>query len=153
MIGGLVKRGQSVTIPTTVVVVPGPRVAGNAPHKGNQTPRIHVQAPAAVPTEQSPFPTPYSAFAGVGRPTLSRWLDEVLAIDDKLSIRAWEGAGSRLVQKVPSALVIGMPQTGGMNPVRESVNIEPPAQTTLSALATLRPIVGVPFGAYRKLGG
>lgn len=152
MIPGLVKRGQAVTIPTSVVVIPGPRVAGNAPHKGNQTPRVHVQAPADVPAEQSPPPTPYSAFAGIGHVTHARWLDQVLAIGDKLSIRAWEGAGSQLVQKVPSALVIGMPPSAGMNPVRESVNIEQPQQTTLSALATLRPQAGVSFGAYRKLG-
>src|SRR4051812_25851612 len=122
MIGGLVKRGQTVTIPTSVIVVPGPRVAGNAPHKGAQTPRFHGQVPSDVPTEQSPPPTPYSSFSGIGHITHARWLDQVLAIGDKLSIRAWEGAGSILVQKVPSALVIGMPPSAGMNPVRESVN-------------------------------
>lgn len=138
--------------PTAVIVIPGPLVAGNAPHAPAHQPQTSVQVPADVDAQTSPGPVPYSSFAGVGRVTQSRWLHQVLAIQDKLSIRATESAGSALVPKVPSALVVGMPVSAGQRPVRDSVDIESSTQTTYAALATLHPDP-VTSARYRKLMG
>lgn len=138
--------------PTAVIVYRDYTTSGGAPHKGYQVPRFSGQAPAPVDAETSPTPVPYSSFDGVGKLTHSRWLNQVLAIREKLSVRASEVNGSALVKKVPSALVVGMPASAGQRPVRESINIESPHAGTYSSLATLSPTPGGSL-AYRKLGG
>lgn len=138
--------------PTAVIVYRDYTTAGNPPHKGNHPPVFSGQAPAPVDAETAPIAVPYSSFHDVGKVTHSRWLWQSLNIMGILSIRASDMNGSALVPKVRSALVVGMPATAGQRPVRDSVNIEQPAQTTHSALATLAPTPGGSL-AYRKIGG
>jgi hypothetical protein len=146
--GVIVRRGEavSITAPNTLVLARDDRA-----YPPTHQPRVHVRVPADVDAVTSPAPVDYSTFDGVGKVTTARWHDQVLAIQDKLSIRASEAWGSAMVQRIPGALVV-QGHLGGQVPVVERADIEAPAQTTYSALALLRPPY-LTARPYAKLGG
>jgi len=107
--------------------------------------------PSNVDAQLSPTPVAYTSFEGRGKITNARWLDQVLAYTDKLSILASEVNGSALVARIPGALVV-QGFAGGQIPFTERADIDAPAQTTYASLATLRP-PDLANSRYAKLGG
>lgn len=143
---------RTETHPTAVIVHRDHTVSGGAPHKGNYYGPQDSYGPPNQDAETAPRPVDYSSFSGVGKLLQPTRLTHFLAMPDWLSVRAWEGAGGVLVQRVPGALVVGMPATAGQRPMRETVNIEGPASVPYSSLATINPATAVPIGSvYRKL--
>lgn len=149
-LSGILSGKVKVVHPTSVIVHRNEPV-----HMPDHTPMFSGQVPTIVHAHSSPRPVDYTAAFNVGRdaghaPT-PLWHFQSLAIADKLSIRAWEGAGDKLTLKVPSALVVGMP-VSGMNPTRERADIVQPPQTTNAALSALQAPSGVVGPAsYAKL--
>lgn len=143
-----VRKGQEVVItPPNTFTVP----RDDRAYPPVRQPRVHERAPADVDAQTAPSPVPYSSFNGYGRQTSARWIDQVLAIGDKLSIRASEVNGSGLVQRIPGAVVVRRNALGSV-PLTERADIEAPAQTTYGALATLYPAL-LTSRPYAKLGG
>src|SRR3954447_15515727 len=121
-----VRRGTEVQVtPPNTFTIP----RDDRAYPPVRQPRVHTRVPADVDGQTAPEPVPYSSFNGVGKVTTARWLDQVLAINDKLSIRASEANGSSLVQRIPGAAVVRRPALGHV-PVTERADIEPPSQTT-----------------------
>jgi hypothetical protein len=128
------KRGDRVVLPQHVTV------ATTELHPGRDwTPQENFRAPADFQAEESPRPVPYGEFAGHGKVDSERWVRQVLAIRDKLSIRASEVNGSAIMGKTEPGSVVITSYLGGQLPIRERTNITQPDQTTYGALATLRP--------------
>lgn len=151
ILDGILNGKTKVVHPTAVVVHRTESV-----HRIDNTPMFSGQVPTIVNPHSAPRPVDYTSAYAVGRdpyhaPT-PLWHFQSLAIADKLSIRAWEGAGDALTLKVPSALIVGMPLAGGMNPARERADIVQPTQTTYASLAALdAPSTAFGPASYAKL--
>jgi len=143
---GLVKRGETVTLPNTLTI---PRDERAYPPAAQA--QVSERVPADVATELAPNPVSYTSFEGRGKITNSRFLYQQLSYTDKLSIRASEVNGSAIVQRIMGALVT-QGFAGGQVPFTERADIDAPAQTTYASLATLRP-PNLSSRPYAKLGG
>lgn len=135
-------------LPTSIIV------RRNDPRRDRfNTPQESVRAPVIIQPETAPKPIDTTSFYGVGRdPTHAWphiWLYQALAIQDKLSIRAWAGAGDGHVEKVASALLVSMPN-GQFIPATERVNIVQPDNTAYGSLSALNPSSNW-SPAYRKV--
>jgi hypothetical protein len=134
---GLVKKGETVVLPTAIVTYRDDRV-----YPGDQRPAVNwSEVSAVIDATTSPAPVPYSAQAGVGKMLTPIRRRAALNIADILSIRASEANGSRLVgRNLNQIRVSGSDQhIVGKLPVAERVNIQAPPQSTLSAQTVLKP--------------
>lgn len=143
---GPVRRGEVVTLPNTLTIPRDDRAYPPAAQA-----QVSEQVPVDIATELAPNPVSYTSFDGRGKVNVPRFLYQVLAYSDKLSIRASEVNGSALVQRIPGALVT-QGFAGGQIPFTERADIDAPTQTTYASLATLRP-PNLSSRPYAKLGG
>lgn len=137
MLGTMFDNAKAVLRPQAVIVHRNDPV-----HDPDAYPQVSQRYEVGVRVQPAPMPVPDTAFAAVGRGPESRtphqWRYTSLSIPEWLMAR---GGWPFSVPKVPSALVVGMPN-GRFIPAATRVNIDAPqprslgSQTTLSTIPT-----------------
>jgi hypothetical protein len=124
-------------LPTSIIV------RRNDPKRNRfVTPQVNARFPVVIQPETAPKPIDSTSYYGIGRDPTHAWphvyVYQALAIQDKLSVMAWAGSGSGLVERVVYPNVVHMPQ-GNHIYTTERTNIESPRNVAYGSLAALNP--------------